>query len=53
MDIRELLKMEMGQAIEWLIENQNDFELIDLRAQKDAVADVPCNDGLGFKPALP
>ena len=28
MIMSELLKMDMGQAIDWLIENQNNFELV-------------------------
>ncbi len=27
MSIEDLLQMDMGEAIEWLIENQHDFEL--------------------------
>ena len=46
MDITELLKMEMGQAIEWLIENQNDFELTNLNTDKEPVTEVPCSAGL-------
>lgn len=28
MNINDLLKMDMGQAAEWLIENQHDFEVV-------------------------
>lgn len=27
MNIQDLLKMDMGECVEWLIENQYDFEL--------------------------
>ena len=35
MEISELLKMDMGQCIEWLMENQYDFELTKKELQND------------------
>ena len=52
MTIRDLLNKDMGEVVEWLIDNQDKVEIVckdeyeSLTSNADAVADVLCNDGL-------
>lgn len=39
MKIQDLLKMDMGEATQWLIDNQYDFELVDREEASKLLSD--------------
>ncbi|MCP4987559.1 MAG: hypothetical protein GY928_16330 [Colwellia sp.] len=51
MKIQDLLKMDMGEAVEWLIDNQYDFELVDREEVNTLLSDchAPASDVRDWK----
>ena len=51
MKIQDLLEMDMGEATQWLIDNQHDFELVDRKEVNRLLSDchAPAADTRDWK----